>query len=91
MVTKRAVIQNKAGIHVRPSGVIMQAVNGYGGVVRLRTETMETPLDSVMSLIALGLFPGDWVEVSVAGPDEERMCETLVALFEKHFDFPPRK
>lgn len=91
MVTKRAVVQNQAGIHVRPSGVIMQAASGYSGQISLRTASMETPLDSVMSLIALGLFPGDWVEVSVSGPDEAAMCDTLVGLFEKHFDFPPRK
>ncbi len=90
MVTKRAVVQNRAGIHVRPSGVIMQAIQGYPGQVSLRTETSETALDSVMSLIALGLFPGDWVEVTVSGPDEAQMCDTLAALFEKHFDFPPR-
>lgn len=90
MVTKRAVVQNRAGIHIRPSGVIMQALQGYPGEVRLSTETAETKLDSVMSLIALGLFPGDWVEVSVSGPDEVEVCDRLVALFEKHFDFPPK-
>ncbi len=90
MVTKRAVIQNDAGIHVRPSGVIMQEASGYAGTIVLRTKSAEAPLESVIGLIALGLAPGDWVDVTVSGPDEERTCDALVELFERRYDFPPK-
>ena len=90
VVSKKAVVQNKKGIHVRPSGVIMDAIEEYQGTVRLRSADAEVVVESPVSIIMLGLSKGDKVEIQVEGPDEEEMCGRLVELFERHFDFPPR-
>ena len=41
MVEKTATIQNAAGIHVRPSGVIMDFVSDYEGSVTVAGENAE--------------------------------------------------
>ena len=90
MVRKTATIQNSVGIHVRPSGLIINAVKNYSGAITLFGNGMQIKLTSVMGLIALGLAGGSSVEIEVDGPDEEETCTMLVELFEKKYDFPRR-
>ena len=51
---------------------------------------MAIGLSGVMGLIALGLQQGDTVDVEVDGPDDKAVCDQVVELLEKNFDFPPR-
>ncbi|HUX20361.1 MAG TPA: HPr family phosphocarrier protein [Spirochaetia bacterium] len=90
MVTKKATIKNSAGIHLRPSGIIMKAIEQYEGRVRLGNGTTLLEADHIMSIIALGLCEGDFVTIQVEGPNETEIAEELVILFQTHFDFPPR-
>lgn len=83
-----ATIQNADGIHCRPSVLIIKAVEDYEGEITVCNEIHSTDLRSVMSLMTLGLRPGDSVSVQVTGPDAESMCRRIVELFETHFDFP---
>lgn len=90
MTRKTAVIKNSAGIHVRPSGVIFEEVNGYPGKIEITFNGDTHELNSIMTLLAMGLVNGSKVEITVEGPDEEDKSEKLKNLFETEFDFPPR-
>jgi len=90
MVEATAEVKNYAGIHVRPSGVIIQAVQGYSGRICVEAKGMVVDLSNIMGLIALGLTQGDTVQISVEGPDEKEVLEKLCELFSRNFDFPPR-
>jgi phosphocarrier protein HPr len=91
MVEMTATIQNAQGIHCRPSGVICKACENYNGEIFLVTGEAEVRLKSIMDIILLGLFKGDSVVIRVSGENETEMCEKLVELFEKNYDFPPRE
>ena len=91
MVTKKDVVKNKAGIHLRPSGIIMKAIEQYGGRVRLQSDSMAIEADSIMSIISLGLLEGDVVRIAVEGPKEREVADELAEVFGTHFDFPPRE
>ena len=91
MVEKTATIQNAAGIHVRPSGVIMDFVSDYEGSVTVAGENAEVELNNIMALLSLGLVQCDTVTIRVEGPNEEETAEQLVELFERHFDFPRKE
>jgi len=90
MVEQTAVIKNGAGIHVRPSGVIIGAVKDYSGSIHVEANGFSIRLNSVMSLLALGLVQGDQVKLKVEGPEEDKFIRDLAALFEKKYDFPKR-
>lgn len=90
MVQAEVAVQNYAGIHVRPSGLIIQAVAGYAGNISVEGKEMVTDLTNIMDLIAMGLCKGDHVRISVDGPNEGEMLSTLTDLFGKNYDFPPR-
>jgi phosphocarrier protein len=90
MADATATIRNRDGIHCRPSVVIVKAMEGYPGRIRIANDMGETNLQSVMSLMTLGLRSGDSVSITVTGPDEDVTCRKIVELFETHFDFPQR-
>ena len=91
MISMNATVRNAQGIHCRPAAVIIKEANGYPGIVKAHNGKGESDLRSVMGLLALGLDQGSEVTISVTGPSEEEHCRKFVALFETHFDFPPRK
>ena len=91
MVVKKVKIRNEAGIHCRPSSLIMQKVKEYPDCsFKLVTSKGETDLASILSLMSLALEQGEEVEISAEGRDDEKACSELAELFEFEFDFPPR-
>ena len=87
MVKREAVIQNEAGIHCRPSAILVETRNAYCGEVIVRSEQGVITLKSALECIMLGLEKGARVTIEVEGPDEAQFAEELVALFERQFDF----
>ena len=51
----------------------------------------ETELNSILTLISLGLTVGSKAVLRAEGPDEEKAIERIGDLFEYEFDFPPRR
>lgn len=90
MITKKATVQNAHGIHCRPSAEIIKAVKGLDCEILVSGNGQESDLRSVIGLVGMGLEPGADVEIQVNGNGEADVADQLVALFEKHFDFPPR-
>ena len=88
MYTNTVTIRNKAGIHCRPSAVIIKEMTGYEGEVRISTATGECDIRSVMGLLTLGLVHGVEVTIRVNGPDEEQWGVVLMELFTRIYDYP---
>jgi phosphotransferase system HPr (HPr) family protein len=91
MFEEKAVVQNEAGIHCRPSAILVKEGMGYSGEILVSTESGTCTLTSALELIMLGIEPQSEVVIQVTGPDEEIFCKKLVKLFETHFDFPPQE
>ena len=93
MISRKVKIQNKDGIHVRPSTVILQSVKGYKGSILLKAKGMEAELNSptaALGLLAMGLKCGESAEIAVSGDNEQETADKMAELFERHYDFPPR-
>ncbi len=94
MQKRNVTIRNRAGIHCRPSSVILNTVNSE---FPCHTFVLTAPsgdtceLNSIMGLLALGLACGDQAELTVEGPDEERAADKIAELLEHEYDFPPRQ
>jgi phosphocarrier protein len=90
MITKYAVVNNRNGIHVRPSQAIASSVAGYSGSIQIEAKAGKILDANTISIISLGLMHGDRLSITVEGPDEKNTCEHLVNMFETEYDFPPR-
>ena len=93
MTKERSVtIRNKAGIHCRPSGVILNAIRDEfpDHRFRLAAKGSEIELESMLDLLSLGLSRGAEARLIVEGPDPDKALKRIGDLFEYEFDFPPR-
>ncbi len=90
--TRSVVIRNRAGIHCRPSGVILNAVRDEfpGYRFRLAANGTEIELGSILDLLSLSLTRGTEAQLTVDGPDADKALKRIGDLFEYEFDFPPR-
>ena len=85
-------IRNRAGIHCRPSGVILNAIRDEFPDNRffLTVGGTETEVASMFDLLSLGLARGSEAKLRVEGPVPEKALKRIGDLFEYEFDFPPR-
>ena len=85
-----AVIKNEAGIHCRPSAILVKEGLAYEGEIFVQAASGTCNLTSALECIMLGLEMGAEVKIQVTGPDEGVFGPKLVELFETQFDFPPQ-
>ena len=90
MIRTTATVRNEAGIHCRPSAVIIKEASSLVSSILVVAASGESDLRSITDLLALGLGPGEKVEITTDGPDEVLAAARLQELFERRFDFPPR-
>ncbi len=88
MVEKQGTVRNARGIHLRPSGLLRKAVDGYAGTVEVigPDGTTANP-HSVLSIISLALVQGETFTVRVKGENEEDECNKILNLLESTFEF----
>ena len=94
MLERSFTVRNKAGIHCRPSGVILNTIKNefpdhFIEVVNPSGTRLE--INSMLALLSLELTCGTTALLRVEGIDEERALEKIGDLLEYEFDFPPRK
>ncbi len=89
MVEAKAIVQNEAGIHCRPTAVIIGEAAKYEGKITVIGERGKTNLESALEMMILALSQGSQITIQVEGPDEEATLKKFVDLFQFHFDFPP--
>ena len=86
-------VRNKAGIHCRPSSVILNAINStYPGhtFTVVTSDGQEVEINSILTLISLGMTVGTQAKLLAEGPEEEKAVQEIGDLFENEFDLPPR-
>ena len=93
MQTRNVTIRNTAGIHCRPSSVILNAINAEFAdqkfsLTKSRGESCE--LNSIMGLLTLCLSCGETAVLTVEGSNEVNAADKVAELLEKEYDFPPQ-
>jgi phosphocarrier protein len=88
MVEQKVTIRNQAGIHCRPSSMILMAAQEFPGCkFRVMSKNGESDLTSILSLISLGLEKGNEVTIRTEGGDEEAAMLKISHLFAFEYDF----
>ena len=92
MVVKNVKVRNEAGIHCRPSSLIIQKVFEYPECsFSVECPKGEADLTSILGLMSLGLEAGEEVKITADGTGDEEACRELAELFANEFDFLPQK
>lgn len=88
MVEKKVTVLNKAGLHARPSSMIVKTASHYDVEIFIGTEGYMVNAKSIMGVMTLGAGIGSELTIRVEGDEEEEeeeAIETIVQLFTNKF------
>ncbi|MCL2440721.1 MAG: HPr family phosphocarrier protein [Treponema sp.] len=86
MKEKIVTVVNRAGIHARPSAILVQTTKNFECNIYIEKGSDRINAKSIMGIITLGAAYGTELKIIAEGKDEETAVETLVKLFESKFE-----
>jgi len=86
-MTERIVkVLNRAGIHARPSALLVQTTKNFKSNIYIEKGSDRINAKSIMGIITLGASYRTELKIIAEGEDEEAAVEALVKLFESKFE-----
>ena len=86
MVTKKIIVQNRAGIHARPSSLIVQTANKFQSNIMFERENITVNAKSIMGAMTMAAGYQTELTVSADGVDEAEAIAALEQLFAAKFE-----
>lgn len=83
MIEKKVIIKNESGLHARPAAKFVKECSKYRSEIAIEKEGFKINAKSIMGIMAIGIFEGDEITISIDGPDEGKAMEEIVELLEK--------
>ena len=83
--TATVTIQNKLGLHIRPSRYLSSLAKSWDAVVTVRNQERTASADSQLDLLMLLASEGTTLEISATGPQAEEAVDSLVKLVNDRF------
>lgn len=89
MIKKKVKVLNEAGLHARPSSVLVKTASEFESDLFIEMYGYRINGKSILGLLTLAAEHGSEMELIVDGPDEEQAMEVLSRLFENKFKTEP--
>ena len=86
MITKKIIVQNRAGIHARPASLIVQPANKFQSNVMIEKEGISVNAKSIMGVMTMAAGYQAELIISAEGPDEAEAMAALEQLFTTKFE-----
>jgi phosphocarrier protein len=86
MFEKTVTIQNRAGIHARPSAMLVQTAKDFKSNIYLEKGNDRINGKSIMGILTLGASYGTEIRIIAEGEDETAAVEAIAALFNSKFE-----
>jgi len=85
MISREFRINNRLGLHARPSAQLTQVAGKFTSEVYIAKNGRRVNAKSIMGVMMLAAGPGSTVTVDAEGPDEEQALEAIGALIASRF------
>ncbi len=82
MVSKKVVIKNPTGLHLRPAGVLCKEALNYKSHITFKYRGNTANAKSVLSVLGACIKGGDEIELVCEGEDEKAALEALTGIIE---------
>jgi phosphocarrier protein HPr len=86
LASKTVKINNKLGLHARPSAKVVQTATRFKSEITLEKEGLEVNGKSIMGVMMLAAEMGADVTITATGEDEDEalkaMCEVIASKFD---------
>ena len=91
-VEKECVLKNKYGLHMRPAERLVSLANGFRSEIRISSGGgEEVSAKSIISVISLGVGPGEKLTVRCKGRDEAKALKAIAELIADRFGLGEEK
>lgn len=77
MVSKRIVIKDETGLHLRPAGQLCKMASQYNSHITFKTKNSEANAKSVLSILGACVKKDDEIELICQGEDELEALEAI--------------
>ena len=85
MISREFRINNRLGLHARPSAQLTQVAWKFASEVYIAKNGRRVNAKSIMGVMMLAAGPGSTVTVDAEGPDEEQAMEAIGTLIASRF------
>ena len=85
MISREFTINNKLGLHARPSAQLTQVAGRFESEIFIARDGRRVNAKSIMGVMMLAAGPGAIVTVDAEGPDEQAALEAIGALITSRF------
>jgi phosphocarrier protein len=86
MVEKIVTVTNRAGVHARPSALLVQTTKNFKANIYFEKGSDRINAKSIMGIITLGAAYNTKLKIIADGIDEEAAVNSIVRLFETKFE-----
>ena len=85
MQQREVVVENRAGVHMRPSTMITQTCGKFKSDIFILNNEAKINARSVIGIMSMGALYGTHLTLEAEGEDEEAALDALQALFVSKF------
>jgi len=85
MISQKAKIVNKLGLHARPSAMLVSAASKFKSQVFFTKNDLRVNGKSIMGVMMLAAEMGSQLLVEVDGPDEQEAMEAVLTVINSGF------
>lgn len=82
MVSKKVIVKNPTGLHLRPAGNLCMEAMKYKSIIKFTFRNSTANAKSVLSVLGACVKSGDEITLICEGTDEEEALEALSAAIE---------
>ena len=82
MLSKKIVINNPSGLHMRPAGIFVKAVTPFKSDVFFDIREATYNAKSMINVLSAAVKRGDEIELRIEGEDEQACMDAVVAAIE---------
>lgn len=81
MVSRKIVVRNEAGLHVRPASVLAKAAESCSSKIEILFMHNIINAKSLLNIVSMAIAKGDEIELRCTGPSEEEDIEKITEVF----------
>lgn len=85
MFEETLTLQNKLGLHARPSARLAKTASLFRSAITITHEKHTIDAKSILGLMTMALPCGSVVTIAADGPDEKDAVQTIAELFRDRF------
>jgi len=86
MVEKIVTVKNRAGVHARPSALLVQTTKNFKCNIYFEKGSDRINAKSIMGIITLGAAYNTQLKIIADGEDEDAAINAIIKLFETKFE-----